>query len=326
VRSSRNLHYDLSTRDCFESAEAQSFGWTKASFISHSDSVISCAVFEAEEPHSGSQRCPDSWAELGYESSRVVDRSAPGAELSLPQCLDDEGSFAMKPRHSMVLCLFAVVVIAGCASTNVTQRQELVTGQIARPNNIWVYDFAATPADVPADSDIAADSTPQTPEQIATGRQLGAQIAKELVADIQSMGLPAQVAAAGSSPQVGDIVIRGELVSIQQGSEAKRLAIGFGSGASELTTAVEGFQVTPQGLRKLGSGTVESGGSKMPGGAVPAVVAVATGNPVGLIVTSGIKIYGEESGSSKVEGRAKQTADEIADQLKIRFKQQGWIQ
>jgi hypothetical protein len=104
--------------------------------------------------------------------------------------------------------------------------------------------------------------------KIDMGRQLGAQIAKELVADIQGMGLPAQEAGAEASPQVDDIVIRGYLISIQQGSEAKRLAIGFGSGASELTTAVEGFQMTPQGLRKLGSGTVESGGSKTPGAAL----------------------------------------------------------
>jgi len=36
-------------------------------------------------------------------------------------------------------------------------------------------------------------------------------------------------------------------------------------------------------------------------------------------------VYGEESGSSKVEGRAKQTAKEIADVLKKRFQEQGWI-
>ena len=188
-----------------------------------------------------------------------------------------------------------------------------------------MYDFVATPADVPADSDVAVQSAPQTSAEIDTGRQLGAQIAKELVADIQGMGLPAQEAAAGTSPEFGDIMIRGYLLSIVPGSAAKRLAIGFGSGASELTTAVEGFQMTPQGPRKLGSGTVESGGSKTPGAAMPAAVAIASGNPVGLIVSSGMKIYGEASGSSKVEGRAKQTASEIADQLKIRFQQEGWI-
>jgi hypothetical protein len=70
---------------------------------------------------------------------------------------------------------------------------------------------------------------------------------------------------------------------------------------------------------------MEAGGSKTPGGAAPAVVAIATGNPVGLIVSSGTKIYGEASSSAKVEGRAKVTADEIAERLKVRFKAQGWI-
>jgi hypothetical protein len=39
-----------------------------------------------------------------------------------------------------------------------------------------------------------------------------------------------------------------------------------------------------------------------------------------------MKVYGEESGKSTVEGRAQQTAKEIAAQLKTRFQEQGWIQ
>ena len=233
----------------------------------------------------------------------------------------------MKSYKGVVLCLF-LVALAGCASTKVTERQQIETGKIAKPGNIWVYDFVASAADVPADSDVAgqySQDTPQTADQIDLGRELGAQIAKELVAQIRGMGLPAEEATSGTSPQIGDLVIRGYLVSIDQGSEAKRLVVGFGSGASELKTIVEGFQMTAQGLRKLGSGTVDAGGSKGPGAAVPLAVAIASGNPIGLIVSSGIKIYGEKSGSSKVEGRAKQTAKEIADQLKVRFQQQGWI-
>ena len=53
---------------------------------------------------------------------------------------------------------------------------------------------------------------------------------------------------------------------------------------------------------------------------------LATGNPAGLIISTGMKVYGEKSGSSKVEGRAKATAKEIADALKQRAEQQGWIQ
>ncbi len=49
-----------------------------------------------------------------------------------------------------------------------------------------------------------------------------------------------------------------------------------------------------------------------------------TRNPLGLIVSSGVDIYGETSGEATVEGRAKQTAREIPNQLKVRFEQQGW--
>ena len=52
---------------------------------------------------------------------------------------------------------------------------------------------------------------------------------------------------------------------------------------------------------------------------------IATHNPAGFIVSTGMKVYGEKSGSSTVEGRAKQIAKEIADALKQRFQQQGWI-
>lgn len=235
----------------------------------------------------------------------------------------------MKTRNHLVRCLFALLVIAGCGSTKVTSRNELVTGQLPRPAHIWVYDFAATPADVPAESALAGQhsehSTPQTAEQIATGRKLGAEIASELVKEIRGMGMPAEHAVAGSTPQINDIVIRGYLISYNKGSEAKRIAIGFGSGASDLKVAAEGFQMTAEGLRKLGSGTADSGGSKAPGADLGVLGLIATHNPAGLIISSGVKVYGEESGSSKVEGRAKAIAKEIADVLKKRFQEQGWI-
>jgi hypothetical protein len=248
--------------------------------------------------------------------------------LTFP-CQSPEAPSARRRKIATIVpCLFAMVVAAGCASTKVTNRQQLVTGQLPRPNQIWVYDFAATAADVPDNSALAgqAADASQTPEQIATGRELGAEIATQLVQQIQSMGMPAARAGAGTMPQINDLVIRGYLVSVTEGSAAERVAIGFGAGASALKTAVEGFQMTPQGLRKLGSGTVDSGGGKTPGAALGVVGLVATANPAGLIISSGMNVYGEASGSSKVEGRAKATAKEIGDVLKKRFQQQGWIQ
>ncbi len=237
----------------------------------------------------------------------------------------------MKSYSRIVSCLFALVAVAGCASTEVTNRQILVDEKekAPRPGHIWVHDFAATPAEIPADSALAgqqvAHATPQTPEQIATGRQVGEQIAVALVEEIRGMGLPAARASSGTKPEINDLVIRGYLLSIDEGDATKRVAVGFGSGASHLSVAAEGFQMTAQGLRKLGSGTVGSGGGKTPGGAVGVAALIATGNPVGLIVGGGAKAYGEYSGSSKIEGRAKAVAKEIAETIKPRFQQQGWI-
>jgi Domain of unknown function (DUF4410) len=235
----------------------------------------------------------------------------------------------MKAISRMVLCLLAVFVVGGCASTNVTQQTPMSSPRLARPNQIWVYNFVANSSDMPTNSSIGGQvgtpSTPPTPEQLEEGRQLGALIAQQLVVDINAMGLSAVQAGSGSTPQVGDGVIRGYLVSVQGGSAVQRFVIGFGAGTSEMDTVVEGYAVTPQGWRKLGSGTLTSSGNKTPGMVVPAAVAIATANPIGLIVVGGAKLYGETSGRSGLEGRAKSTADEIAVQLKIRFQDRGWI-
>ena len=235
----------------------------------------------------------------------------------------------MKSCNQIVLCLLALLVIAGCASTKIDSRNELVTQKLPRPNTIWVHDFAATPSDVPAESALAGQdlehSTPQTAKEIAIGRQLGDEIAAQLIEQINGMGMSAERAVTGTTPQINDLVIRGYLISFNQGSAEKRILIGFGSGASDLKVAVEGFQMTAQGLRKLGSGSTDAEGSKTPGADLGVLGLLATHNPAGLIISSGMKIYGEESGSSTVKGRAKQTAKEIADVLKKRFQEQGWI-
>jgi hypothetical protein len=140
----------------------------------------------------------------------------------------DRRRSVMKSRNCLVLSVLGLLIVAGCASTKVTSQEPRVTERLPRPETIWVYDFVATPADMPADSSLAGQyeepATPQTAEQIATGRKLGAQIATQLVEEIRSW-----------------------------------------------------------------------------------------------------KAYGEASGGSTVEGRAKQTAKQIAAVLKERARKQGWI-
>jgi len=225
--------------------------------------------------------------------------------------------------------LLVLFVVAGCASTKVTEREAYEGAKLPRPNRIIVHDFTANPADVPRESAFATEnavhSKPLTPEQLKTTEKLGAEVAKELVVKLRKVGLPAVQAASQPAPQIDDIVIRGYFVSVDQGSAAKRVLVGFGSGDAELMTAVEGYQMTSQGLRLLGSGEVQSGGGKMPGLVLPAAVMAATASPIGLVVGGAVKVAGEVDGSDTIEGSAKRTADGIGEQLEIAAKKQGWI-
>jgi hypothetical protein len=112
---------------------------------------------------------------------------------------------------------------------------------------------------------------------------------------------------AGTKPQINDMVIRGCLLSINEGSSTKRVTIGFGYGASELRTATEclpddGSRTAQTRIRH----SMDSSSGKAPGAAlgVGAATFIVTANPMGLIISSGIKVYGEASGRNKIEGRA----------------------
>jgi hypothetical protein len=233
----------------------------------------------------------------------------------------------MKPLSSAAPWLLALVV-AGCASTEITERQRYEGAQLARPDRIIVHDFTADPAEVPAGSTFAPEMAGMgepTPEQLEAGRKLGAQVAQELVADLQRMGLPAVRAAGQPPPRPDDMVLRGYFVSVDEGRAGRRLLIGFGSGAAELRAAVEGYQMTAQGLRPLGRGEVKSEGGKLPGMVLPVAVLAATASPIGLIVGGTAKATGAVTGSETIEGAAKRTADEIAAQFKTAAEAQGWI-
>lgn len=79
----------------------------------------------------------------------------------------EKRQFAAK---KLAACAIALAITAGCASTTVSNRQQVATGYLPRPAQIWVYDFAATPADVPPESSLAgqvpADTSPKPPRRL----------------------------------------------------------------------------------------------------------------------------------------------------------------
>jgi hypothetical protein len=229
----------------------------------------------------------------------------------------------MRTRTITHLSLLLLFLIAACSSTEVTSKQAYQGKTLPRPDRILVEDFVATPSDLPAGSAIAAKAVqgpPMSEEEQATARKLGAAVSTELVKNLRGIGLPAVRAAGQPAPAVNDILIRGYFFSIKEGGAAERIVVGFGEGAAELKTAVEGYQMTPQGLRRLAGGQVKSGDQKTPGALAPLAMVAATGNPLGLLVNVGMQV----ADPATIENAAKHTADEIFAQMRPTIERQGW--
>ncbi len=237
----------------------------------------------------------------------------------------------MKFFNNSMVGILGLAFLAGCASSEITHRQSLAADEfIPRPGRIIVYSFKATASDVPPTAAITGSyelrQAQQTAEEIQIGRKLGALVAKELVRKILDMGLPAQGAGRGPAPQIGDILIGGQFITIDKGDRAGRVLIGFGKGAGELKTHVEGYLVTKSGKRLLGTRRIKAEGGKTPGLGVPGIVAAAGATPIGLMVVGAGTILGEKKkGAETLKGAAKRTAETIAKELETIFRRRGWI-
>lgn len=224
---------------------------------------------------------------------------------------------------TLVACLIAVVVLSGCAWGPVDYPQLGVNQAPHRPTNVFVYNFAATIEDVSVSAPLAARLSTRpalSAQQVAMERQLGAEMSAQLVEAIRAMGLRAEHASPEMTPQVNDIVVRGYLVSIRKAQATQRFAVGLDPEASDFAVAVENFQIMPQGYgRSLGTGSVTDGER-----ALGAAVGAAE-NPAGHIVASAMKNETEANRSAKIEMWSRNAVAEIADRLKARFQEQGWI-
>ena len=190
-----------------------------------------------------------------------------------------------------------------------------------RPSRVLVRDIAATTSDIPADAPVGARiaaGNSLSLEQIAKDRELGADMAAQLVTAIRGMGLPAERALPNATPQTNEVVISGCFVSVHQDSAAKRFTIGLDLSASELLTVVESYQITEQGLgRKLGSSSATNDGHES--------LAGVADSSSGLVVIGGMKINGDAGARTRVEGWARQSVKEIAERFRTKFQEQGWI-
>ena len=232
-----------------------------------------------------------------------------------------------------LLILFVLAVAAGCAPTNV-QQENMAVAQLTRPSLILVYDFAVSPDEVKLDKGLSADimqkyekhkGMTRTAEEIKVGHKVADALAEELVKKIRSYGLMAERGFGLPHGNAKDLLIKGQLLSIDEGNRTERVAIGLGAGRTSVQANVQVYELTPKGMQQVDTlrGTAKSG--RKPGmGEMMGVGAIA-GHLLASTLVSGALAAGTEMTSATVEADGKRLADQIATDLRKFFVDQGWI-
>jgi len=232
-----------------------------------------------------------------------------------------------------LLTLILLAVVAGCGPTNV-QQEKMTATQLARPDHILVYDFAVSPAEVELDKGLSADlmqkyrehkGTSRTAEEIKVGHKVADALAKELVNKILSYGLMAERAFGLPSAKGKVLMIKGQLLSIDEGNRTERVVIGLGAGRTSVQANVQVYEMTPEGMQEVDTlrGTAKSG--YKPGMGEMMGLGAITGHLLASTAISGTLATGTEMTSATVEADGKRLAEDIAKDLGKFFVDQGWI-
>jgi hypothetical protein len=227
-----------------------------------------------------------------------------------------------------LLILFVLAVAAGCAPTNV-QQENMAVAQLAKPSLILVYDFAVTPEEVELDKGLSADlmqkyeehkGTSRTAEEIKVGHRVADALAEELVKKIRSYGLWAERGFGYPHAKAKDLMVKGQLLSIDEGNRTERVAIGLGAGRTSVQANVQVYEMTAEGMKKVDTlrGTAKSGDKMMGIGAI-------AGHLLASTLVSGTLSGASEMTSATVEADAKRLAEKVAADLGNFFVDQGWI-
>ena len=221
--------------------------------------------------------------------------------------------------------------LAGCAPTTVIVENEYA-GSLPRPTQVQVYDFAVSPDEVQLDHGLGArlrnrrQATPPGEAEQAAAQAVQNALAKALVEELQGLGLPA--ARAAEAPDTGQAVleIRGQFLSIDEGNRTRRVVIGFGAGRSEVQTAVQVYEILPQGRTLVARFTTDAKSGAKPGAAATMGAGAAADHLAeSAAASAGLGVVSETLGAT-VAADAQRTAKELVRrQLGPFFVEHGWI-
>lgn len=231
------------------------------------------------------------------------------------------------PSKSTHACAFLASLLAlflvGCAGASTQVGPQYSEAKsLPRPPVVLVYQFAVDADDVVVDT--FGINRASTLERVKKGRVFARGLAFRLFKKVKELGIPTRLATPDAKVPLNALVVKGQFLTIDEGSRAKRMIIGFGAGAEEVRVMVQVYQMTETGLRRISEAEGEAHGRKTPGIAGPAAVAVGGGMVVGAVVAGGMNLKSEAIDGS-MDTTLNNLVEEFVENAARFYKRQGWL-
>ncbi|MDR5740758.1 MULTISPECIES: DUF4410 domain-containing protein [unclassified Caballeronia] len=225
-------------------------------------------------------------------------------------------------------------LFAGCAQAGpYADATTVASAPATRPDAIYVYAFDSDASDVRLDdhglaaklkASMSGESRAQQQSQEAV--EAREEVANEIVAKLQSMGLPAIRADVPPPDDRSVLVVAGSIDRIDAGNRRRRMLIGLGAGESKVGATVQLVYKPAHGVPQLVEqfdASADSGHA--PGVAEMAGVGAAAGHAVSSLAVSGGLHAVSETKRAGVSSDEKRLGDAIAAQIGKSGAAQGWM-
>jgi hypothetical protein len=214
-----------------------------------------------------------------------------------------------KPMY-LVVSLVCFMVM-GCATATTQRTGQLVEkGTLPRPPMLLIYDFTVAPEDAPPSA------------EIERGQANAKSFSEEVVRKLEAVGIAAQRATDSTKVPLHALVVKGQFVTIREGSRAQRMVVGFGAGSTMLQVEVQLYQMMESGLQRISEVAGEARGNRMPGVAVAGGVAAAGGSVVPVFIQGGLGTVREITGG--IQADIDRLAERFAYKTVAFYYRQGW--
>lgn len=225
----------------------------------------------------------------------------------------------------------ALIALGACSSTEITdERMNWKAGATPKPDQLIVFNFATSPDEVKLEHGLVADvrelvdREPRTAQEKKIGNAVANALAAKLVERLREDGLPAVRAMDVVEPGVRPLQVKGQLLSIDQGSRTRRVIIGLGLGRSSIEARVQLYESLRGRAELLESMTATTKSGRKPGMAEMIGVGAVTGHIITSAVLSGAASGASEALSANVDALAGTMAKKIADEIVALYKKHGW--